>query len=147
MTDADVAQPMPTPIHTTPPPHPNGMWEVSIRLRRSGRGAGRPVKGDTHQVSTTQPLLGATSLINNAHPQHEISTQYLLPALQATAHKVGHKCNQLRMTQRLCWGMNPCAWLSPNSFFHICLMCGCTIPLYPKLSYSILPYFILHYLR
>ena len=88
MTGANVAQLMPTSICTTPPPHLNEMWEVSIKLRRSGRGAGRPVNRDTHQVSTSQPLLSAMSLIHDACPQHEISTEHPLPALQATTCRV-----------------------------------------------------------
>jgi len=103
MTGADLAQPIPTPIHTTPP-YPNGMWGVSIRLRRSGRSTGRPMEGDTCQVSTNQPTPPwchiTDTLCSNAHPQHEILTQHLLPALWATACRVDCGCNQLTMTQQ-----------------------------------------------
>jgi len=39
----------------TSPPCPNGVWGVSVRLSRSGRGTRRHMEGDTHQVSTSNP--------------------------------------------------------------------------------------------
>jgi hypothetical protein len=46
---------------------------------RTGRGTGRPMEGDTHQVSTNQPPpLDAMSLIHDAHPQLKTLTQHLL---------------------------------------------------------------------
>jgi len=74
MTGADVVQPMPTPTHAPPPPHPNEMWGVLVRLRRSGRGAGQPVERDTFQASTSELPSWCHVTDMPRCPQHETLT-------------------------------------------------------------------------